>query len=379
MVRVSYAGYYASGALLFDGRAVLTAAHLFADKSGKASVTFETAKGTQTVSGDQILLHPDYDPQSNNDLALVWLSTSAPVAADRYSLYRQSDELGKTFTLVGYGKTGTGNTGSFVSSDNDSTLLRLKALNTFDADAATLKAFLGGGLSWSPQANTQLIADFDNGLSTNDALGRLINQTGLGQGQDEGLIAPGDSGGPAFLNGKIAGVASYTASLSQGSVTPDVDNQRNSSFGEIAAWQRMSYFQQWIDQSLRANYPNAPTQAKDVKKEVPEGSSGTSYAFFLVQFTGIRAHANDIVSVDYATRNGTATAGSDYVATSGTLNLYPGEDHAVIPVEIIGDILPEPNETFFLDIDNPVGGSFGPGIVKLTAMRTIMDDDGWSG
>jgi len=69
-------------------------------------------------------------------------------------------------------------------------------------------------------------------------------------------------------------------------------------------------------------------------------------------------------------------AGSDYIAVSGKLNLYPGENQAVIPVEIVGDTVPEPSETFYLDVFNPVGGSFGEGVVKLTAVRTILYDDG---
>jgi hypothetical protein len=36
-------------------------------------------------------------------------------------------------------------------------------------------------------------------------------------------------------------------------------------------------------------------------------------------------------------------AGSDYIAVSGKLNLYPGENQAVIPVEIVGDTVPEPS------------------------------------
>lgn len=377
VVRVSFGGYYATGALLFDGRAILTAAHLFDGRAGTASVTFETRSGTQTLSATTILQHPGYDAQSNNDLAIVWLSGTAPVTAHRYDIYRDSDEIGQVFTLSGYGRTGTGNTGA--NSSATSSPIRLKATNQFDADGATLKSYLGAGMAWTPLAGTQLLADFDNGTATSDALGRLIYRSDLGQGLSEGLIASGDSGGPAFIQNKIAGVASYTASLSQGSIDPDLDATTNSSFGEIAAWQRVSAYQQWIDQSLQAHYPNAPTKPEEVKKEVAEGDSGTSYAYFLLQFTGVRSDPNQTLSVDYATRDGTASAGSDYIAASGTLKLYPGEEQAVIPVEIIGDITPEPREYFYLDVFNPVGGSFGVGIVKLTAVRTILDDDGWFG
>jgi hypothetical protein len=47
-----------------------------------------------------------------------------------------------------------------------------------------------------------------------------------------------------------------------------------------------------------------------------------------------------------------------------------------VAVEIIADRVVEPNETFYLDLSNPVGGSFGAGVVTLTGMRTIVNDDG---
>ena len=199
-----------------------------------------------------------------------------------------------------------------------------------------------------------------------------------GLGLDEGLISSGDSGGPAFIEGKIAGVASYIASLQRDGIDPDIDTESNSSYGEIAAWQRVSHYQQWIDQSLRARAVNAPTTPAEVQKLVIEGNSETTTAYFLLQFTGVRSTPTDILSVDYTTRDGTAAAGEDYLPASGTLKLYPGENQAVIPVEIIGDTLPEADETFFLDVFNPVGGSFGEDVVKLTAVRTIVNDDGIS-
>jgi hypothetical protein len=375
VVRVSLGGSYGTGSLLFDGRAVLTAAHLFEGLTGNASVTFETRSGSQTLSASKTLIHPAYDnTQNNNDLALVWLTGTAPMSANRYDIYRDKDEIGQSFNLAGYGRTGTGSAGA--TSSNAASPIRLKADNKFDADASTLKSYLGSGMAWTPLAGSQLVADFDDGTSTRDALGRLIYSADTGRGLDEGLIAQGDSGGPAFISGLLAGVASYTASLSRGRIDPDIDASTNSSFGEIAAWQRVSTYQQWIDQSLQANYPNKPTKPGEVIKDVVEGNSGTSYTYFLLQFTGVRSDANQIISMEYTTRNGTAMAGSDYIAVSGKLNLYPGENQAVIPVEIVGDTVAEPNETFYLDVFNPVGGSFGEGVVKLTAVRTILYDDG---
>ncbi|MGV8899976.1 MAG: trypsin-like serine protease [Burkholderiaceae bacterium] len=251
-------GYDGTGVLLYDGRAVLTAAYLFSHGSTATTIQFDTTAGQQTISTSSVSVQPGYDDiQSNNDLALVWLSGSAPVAAECYSLYRDRDEIGQTLTMVGYGVPGTGQTGAL---DYYSGVpLRQKASNQFDADAATPTSWLGATMNWTPTANSQLIADFDNGSSAQDALGRLINRPGAGLGVIEGLISSGDSGGPAFIHGKIASIASYTTSLGSGSMYPDIDAANNCSFGEIAAWQQVSYYQQWIDQSLRAHTPNAPT------------------------------------------------------------------------------------------------------------------------
>ena len=376
VVRITVAGNYGTGVLLYDGFAVLTVAHLFSQASEIANIRFETTAGIQTLEMSSVTIHPNYDSvNGNNDLALVWLASSAPKQAIRHELYRDNNEIGQSFTMVGYGAVGSGTSGTIPTSNGDP--LRLKSDNQFDIDPTTLKTSLGNGMAWTPTAGTQLAADFDDGTHAHDAFGQLINTSGLGLGFSEGLIAPGDSGGPAFIGNKIAGIANYTASLSKETIDPDIDNESNSSFGEIAAWQRVSTYQQWVDQSLRAKYPNAPIKPEDVQKEIVEGNSGTSLAYFLVSLVGTRSDPDAFVSVDYASRDGTATAGQDYLAVSGTLKLYPNEDYAAIPVEIIGDTTPEGNETFYLDVTNPVGGSFGEGIVKLTAVRTILADDGW--
>ncbi len=376
VVRVGYNGYSGTGTLLYDGQAILTAAHLFGSGSGSATIYFATTDGTVTLQSTDIIVHPAYDAsQNNNDVALVWLNGTAPIKAERYTLYRSDDAVGKVFSMVGYGLPGTGSSGA--DSSSASPPARLKAKNTFDGDGAKLTEELHHQISWTPLAGSQLLADFDSGNAGNDAIGALLGIVGQGVGADEGLISPGDSAGPAFINGQLAGVASYTASLSSSRQHPDVDWTPNSSFGEIGAWQNVSFYQQWIDQTVRAHFDKAPQTASEVQKAVVEGNSGTGLAFFLLEFTGVRKTAAEILSVDYATRNGTATSGQDYLATSGTLKLYPGERQAVIAVEIIGDTIREQDETLFLDVFNPVGGSFGEGIVQLTAVRTIIDDDYW--
>ena len=77
------------------------------------------------------------------------------------------------------------------------------------------------------------------------------------------------------------------------------------------------------------------------------------------------------VSVDYATIDNTALAGSDYVANSGTLIFNPGEISKTITVQVIGDIIVEPNENFLIKITNPVNAILG----SITQVQGIIFND----
>lgn len=374
VVRVAQAGTYGTGTLIQYGRAVLTAAHVLSPSSDEpVQVEFITASGREIVTASSFAIHPLFNDQSNNDIALLWLDEAAPWAADRSSLYRASDEAGQEFVFSGFGvpRTGLGQV-----DDSPGGTYRLQAQNIFDFEVAAFEDALGFTLSWNPPSGTQLLADFDDGTTAHDAFGRLAGSVDLGLGDIEGVISPGDSGGPAFIQNALAGVASYSFRVFTGSINPDIDSVLNYTFGEMAAWQRVSQYQQWIDQTVRANLPDAPTHPGEVQKSVIEGAAGeTKTAYFLVEFQGVRAEAAEFLQVDYATRNGTALAGQDYLEKEGTLVIYSNEDHAVIPVEIIGDDVSEDAETFYLDIFNPVGGAFPGGVESLSAMRTIIDDD----
>ena len=62
------------------------------------------------------------------------------------------------------------------------------------------------------------------------------------------------------------------------------------------------------------------------------------------------------VTVDYATEDGTATAGADYTATSGTLTFAAGETAKTVSVALLDDAIDEGKETFKLKLSNPQGG-----------------------
>jgi len=374
VVKVSSPRSYGTGALLSDGLHVLTARHVVdgQENSTAIKVTFETAAGQVDIPVVAAIGSPTWRADTlQEDYIVLELAHSAPLSAERYQICRDSDDIGQVFTFVGYGKPGLGSTGYQATLP----MTRAYAENRFDGELSGLKALAQSAMDWTPPTGTQLYADFDDGTAAHDAAGAWLGRSDLGTGNNEGMITPGDSGGPAFINGQIAGIASMTFSLPKNGVIYDTDSVPNSSFGEIGVWQRISAFQQPIDTILRQSWKDAPKTPAEVQTQVQEGNSDTHLAYFLLQFTGMRS-ATQKLSVDYATRDGTAKAGEDYLATRGTLVIYPNEEHAVIAVEILGDTVPEGNETFYLDVTNPVGGSFGRGIATLTAMRTILNDDG---
>ena len=63
------------------------------------------------------------------------------------------------------------------------------------------------------------------------------------------------------------------------------------------------------------------------------------------------------VTVDYSTRDGTATAGSDYTTAAGTVTFSPGETSKTVEVTALGDADVENTERFFMDLSNPVNAS----------------------
>jgi hypothetical protein len=101
---------------------------------------------------------------------------------------------------------------------------------------------------------------------------------------------------------------------------------------------------------------------------VAEGDSGTTNAQFIVRLS----HASvETVSVNYATADGTATAGVDYVAASGTLTFQPGQLEKTIPLQINGDTVDEGDERFTINFSNPVNANINIG----NNVVTIVGDD----
>lgn len=99
---------------------------------------------------------------------------------------------------------------------------------------------------------------------------------------------------------------------------------------------------------------------------VVEGDTGQTTAVFQVTFGGTAG-----ATVNFFTAPMTATAGVDYVTTSGTVTFAPGETARTIEVPVFGDLLFEPNETFRVRITGAQGGT----IVDQDGLATIVNDD----
>jgi len=101
---------------------------------------------------------------------------------------------------------------------------------------------------------------------------------------------------------------------------------------------------------------------------VLEGDRGSSKVAVAVTLS---QSSDAVVTVNYATSNGTALAKSDYTATSGTLTFQPGETSRTISVSIKGDRKRETNETFSVQLSNAVGATIDDGVASVT----ILNDD----
>ncbi len=244
-----------TGALIANGWTVLTAGHCLASSGGSSAasrvqVVFHSDSGSTTVY-DSATLSMTYVVHSGwtggifdgGDLALINLSLAAPAWAQSYSLYSGTDEIGQTYNVAGYGRTGEGSTGHTSASGS----LR-QGGNVWDGTLADMVAL---GLTGVSANSNILLSDFDNGLSANDAWNFFFGVYYPSVGATEVSTAPGDSGGPSFIDGKIAGVTSFGLRLvTDTGLTSDIDSTYNASFGEFSGMSRVSSYYGWIEDNM---------------------------------------------------------------------------------------------------------------------------------
>jgi len=205
--------YIGSGTLIAPNW-VLTAGHMVSDATG-----LKFTVGGTTYSASSWVYNPLWNGNLSlgYDIGLVQLSTAVKgiTPATRYA---GTSEIGKVGTMVGYGMTGTGKTGS----------------TTFDGKKRAAQNTIDGLYNSTGRI---LTVDFDNPKNKRDNVYGSATPLAL-----EGLIAPGDSGGALFIDSKsgplLAGVTSFGAAW---------DGKVNSDYGDIGGFMRVSSLNAWID------------------------------------------------------------------------------------------------------------------------------------
>lgn len=246
-----------TGSLLTGGLYLLTAAHCL--NEGGVKVPAETAikaifklpRGEVSIPVSKYYIHPGwtgYESEVGNDIAILKLKRIAPPRIEQYEINRNKNEVGKVLTKVGYGYTGLGAKGQDENSNSEAK--RYSGQNRYDALIDVLKDATESDMS-ELVLGSQLIFDFDAGTSEHDALGRHFPRLrDRGLGKNEIATASGDSGGPSFVEGKIAGISSWGYSDRGFFKTniADIDKiDDNGSFGEISGDTRVSFYANWID------------------------------------------------------------------------------------------------------------------------------------
>ena len=187
-------------------------------------------------------------------------------------------------------------------------------------------------------------------------------------------------------NSSFTSAVSNNFSLKSSAVYKDKGD--NSFQDALEAYVNENYIESWMDPAValasqdflkKARYYGAATdpgafeyapsagtiQFSAATYSKAEGNSGTSTVAITVTRTG---GSDGAVSVSYASSNGTATAGSDYTATAGTLNWVDGDaaDKTIL-ISISGDTTPETDETFTVTLSSPTGGAIlGTSVTTVT-------------
>ena len=267
--------FICSGSVMADGRSIATAAHCVSDGAGTANPVKTTVHfyngnpderavnpgASETRSVTAYFVHPEYTGEviDQNDIAILRINKEAPASAQRYDLFTTNDLTGTQFNVAGYGTRSTtgGNNGNTPPFGARTGYLR-EGDNIYDyawgdsrfqdffTTRDTTGQFAGQNFFGFAEVEFSFISDFDNGLQAQDQSRRIANAIGLGPigntlfpinfgvGAREVGIAGGDSGGPGFVDGKLATINSY--GLTFGTNFGDFGGGLNSGWGEFSGY-----------------------------------------------------------------------------------------------------------------------------------------------
>ncbi|MGB3638790.1 MAG: DUF1194 domain-containing protein, partial [Rivularia sp. (in: cyanobacteria)] len=236
----------------------------------------------------------------------------------------------------------------------------------------TLLPEFGGSRPFSGGTNSAAAIDFaDDLFFSNDFEGRRkaieISGDGAGGGSSSSQAARDEAlaKGINVINGIVIGTSSSVTNFYQNSLiggtnadgTPAfVDNASNfQEFGDVVR-----------DVLVRELTPPAFFSVSDASLQ--EGDSNTAQLTFTVTLSKA---STQTTLIDFATSDGTATAGKDFTAISGTLTFAPGETSKTVVVDVTDDNRLEVEETFSLVLSNAVNAE----LRDIPGIGTIVDND----
>lgn len=149
-------------------------------------------------------------------------------------------------------------------------------------------------------------------------------------------------------------------------IDPDTGEFAGTAWGESTGW---ISFQDTAPVAFNVTTAWRAAALSIADTTATEGNSGAAAAVFAVTLS---RSSSLTVTVDYATADDTATAaGSDYTAAAGTLTFAPGVTSQTVTVDLLGDTMDEPDETFYLNLANAVNAT----VSDNQGIGTITDDD----
>jgi glucose/arabinose dehydrogenase len=134
------------------------------------------------------------------------------------------------------------------------------------------------------------------------------------------------------------------------------------------SWASPSQTKQIIPQSQLFNTAVNPGVLSIGTTQVSVNENGATANITVVRTGG----SDGVATLDYTTLDGSASAGNDYTAQSGTLTFANGVTSQVISIPILDDTLVEGDEVFSIAVDRPTGATLR---APRTAQVTIVDND----
>ncbi len=208
---------------------VLTSAHCIGTATGVTASFTDSGSNSGDFTGSTFLVNPGWtgDLGTGVDLALVYLTSPLASWVTISELYNSTDEVGRVYQVAGWGSQASN--GAAAGSTLGFGVAMRVGHNTWDS--------LFVGFNPYPNRPDILVADFD----------------GPGSGVPlEVTVAPGDSGGPSFLDGKVAGITSFSASVS---------GQPTGAYGEYNGMTRISSHLAWIQANAGLETPEPSSLA----------------------------------------------------------------------------------------------------------------------